>query len=76
MSDTKAWWASKGVMGGVGAVLGSIGSVAVILGAPAAEVAEAQEHVNALVESLPAVFGAVMGLIAIIGRLTATKGLQ
>ena len=66
--DSKSPWASRGVWGGI------IALVAAILGAFGYAVGEADQA--ALVEIGVAVAGAVGGIMAIVGRVRATKQIK
>jgi hypothetical protein len=65
MNDTKDWYASTGVWGGILAA-----------GAPLLGTMLHQEIPSDLVTQLAALFAAVGGVIAIIGRMRATTMIQ
>ncbi len=65
MGESKAWYASKGVVGGVVAVL------SVVLGALGYNVSP--EDQEAVVAAVSAIGAGVGGLVAIYGRLRANR---
>ena len=72
MTDKKGMFSSVGVWGGIGAgVSGIIAFLAAI--APLFGYSVAPEDQQTLVAALTGIGGAVSGLIAVYGRITATK---
>ena len=68
MNSSKAWYTSKSVIGGLVAVLAG---AAGLLGYQVAEADQAQ-----IVDAVIAVSSVVGGLIAVYGRVTATKAIK
>jgi len=66
--DSKYWWQSRAVWGGVIAILAGIGPLVGVVLEPDTQ--------NALVECLTDLFAAVGGLLALVGRLRASTTIQ
>jgi len=66
--DSKFWWQSRAVWGGVIAILAGIGPLVGVVLEPDTQ--------NALVECLTDLFAAVGGLLALVGRLRASTTIQ
>ncbi len=66
--DSKYWWQSRAVWGGVIAIVAGIG--------PLVGVAVDADTQNALIECLTGLFAAVGGLLALVGRLRASTTIQ
>lgn len=66
--DSKVWWQSRAVWGGVIAIVAGIG--------PLVGVAVDADTQNALIECLTSLFAAVGGLLALVGRLRASTTIQ
>lgn len=66
-SDTKKWYQSKGIIGGIVTIL------AVALGAFGYQLAP--EDQTQLIEAVSAIGGVIGGLLAIWGRMAATKNI-
>ena len=76
MDGTKSWLTSKGVIGGIIATLSPV--IILVIGflggnATPGDVTEAAGIIDGIQESVIAIIGAVGGLIAIWGRVTAKK---
>jgi len=65
--ETKAWYKSKGVMGGIVTIM------AVALGAFGYQLAPADQ--TQLIEAVSAIGGVIGGLLSIYGRVTASKSI-
>jgi hypothetical protein len=68
MNDTKAWYQSKTIWGGLAAILGAAASLAGYHLRP--------DEATDLVDAVIAVTTAGGGLLAILGRITARKRLE
>ena len=66
--DSKYWWQSRAVWGGVIAIVAGIGPLVGVVLEPDTQ--------NALIECLTGLFAAVGGLLALIGRLQASTTIQ
>ena len=65
--ETKAWYKSKGVMGGIVTIM------AVVLGTFGYKLAP--EDQTQLIEAVSAIGGVIGGLLSIYGRVTASKSI-
>lgn len=66
--DSKFWWQSRAVWGGVIAIVAGIGPLVGVVLEPDTQ--------DALIEGLTGLFAAVGGLLALVGRLRASTTIQ